>query len=122
MNRPIAFAAFLSAALFVSPVMAQDTGFASPDELNEKLVGNTFSGDMGSSEYTGYFAEDGMYHDASGSGKYQITQDGVCYPGTDFGCYAATISDDQLAWSQDGKAVGTGRILEGDAMNLLASK
>ena len=64
-------------------------------------------------------AEDGTYHDASGSGDYEITEEGVCYPGTDFGCYQATIDGTALEWMKDGESAGTGEILDGDALDLM---
>lgn len=99
---------------FSAPAFAQ----SSADEIREALVGNTFQGDMGSSEYTSYFGEDGMYADGSTTGTYEITDEGVCYPGTDFGCYQAQIEGDQLQWSKDGENQGSGTILEGNPMEL----
>ncbi|PZX19583.1 hypothetical protein LX81_00039 [Palleronia aestuarii] len=89
---------------------------ATSDELSAALVGNTFQGDMGGGTYSSYFAEDGTYHDASGSGPYEITEEGVCYPDTEFGCYQAEIDGQSLEWMQDGSGVGTGTILEGDPL------
>ncbi|TQM93789.1 hypothetical protein BD293_2439 [Roseinatronobacter monicus] len=43
---------------------------------------------------------------------------GVCYPGTEFGCYQAVIDGTTLEWMQDGESAGTGEILEGDALDL----
>ena len=92
---------------------------AAQDELRDALVGNTFQGDMGGGGYSSYFAEDGTYYDASTSGVYEITGDGVCYPDTDFGCYQATIDETSLEWMKDGESAGTGEILEGDALDLM---
>ncbi|MEN3793457.1 hypothetical protein [Fulvimarina sp. MAC3] len=97
---------------FTAPAFAQ----SSAEDIREALVGNTFQGDMGSAEYTSYFGEDGTYMDASGSGTYEITDEGVCYPGTDFGCYQATIDGNQLQWSKDGKDEGSGTIVEGNPL------
>lgn len=108
----------LVALLAAMPALTQDARFASADELNENLVGNTFAGDMGSAEYTSYFGEDGTYYDASGGGQYEVTEDGICYPGTEFGCYSAQIDGEQLTWFQDGENVGSGVIMDGDALNL----
>ena len=93
---------------------------ATQEELTEALVGNTFQGDMGGGGYSSFFAEDGTYHDASTTGVYEITEDGVCYPGSDFGCYQATIDGTSLEWMKDGESAGTGDILEGDALELMA--
>ncbi|RFC63129.1 hypothetical protein DYI37_14475 [Fulvimarina endophytica] len=108
----IAPIAALTLAGFAAPALAQ----SSAEEIRSALVGNTFQGDMGSSEYTSYFGEDGTYADPSTTGAYTITDEGVCYPGTDYGCYQATIDGDQLEWSQDGKPQGSGRILEGNPL------
>ena len=105
-------AATVAVLAFSAPAFAQ----SSAEEIREALVGNTFQGDMGSSEYTSYFGEDGMYADGSTTGKYEITDEGVCYPGTDFGCYQAQIDGDQLKWSQGGKDQGSGMILKGNPM------
>ncbi|MGR3271304.1 hypothetical protein DU478_04790 [Thalassococcus profundi] len=93
---------------------------ATQDELRAALVGNTFQGDMGGGGYSSYFAEDGTYYDASGSGVYEITDEGVCYPDTDFGCYQANIDGTSLEWIQDGESAGSGEILDGDILDLMA--
>ena len=110
--RNLAIAANLG--LLALPALA-----ATQDELRDALVGNTFQGDMGGGGYSSYFAEDGTYHDASGSGDYEITEEGVCYPGTDFGCYQATIDGTALEGMKDGESAGTGEILDGDALDLM---
>lgn len=92
---------------------------ATQEELQDALVGNTFQGDMGGGGYSSFFAEDGTYHDAAASGRYEITEDGVCYPGTEFGCYQATIEGTSLEWIKDGESAGTGEILEGDPLGLV---
>lgn len=100
-------------------LLALSASAATQEELRDALVGNTFRGDMGGGGYSSYFAEDGTYHDASTSGLYEITGDGVCYPGTEFGCYQATIEGMSLEWMKDGESAGTGEILEGDALDLM---
>lgn len=112
MRISILATAAAAALAFTAPALAQ----SSAEEIREALVGNTFQGDMGSAEYTSYFGEDGTYMDASGSGEYEITDEGVCYPDTEFGCYQATIDGDQLQWSQDGESQGSGTILEGNPL------
>lgn len=106
--------AFAASALAAAGGMAMAA--SSADELREALVGNTFMGDMGGGGYASYFAEDGTYEDASGGGTYEITDEGVCYPGTDFGCYEAQIDGDQLEWFQNGESAGTGVIKEGNTL------
>ena len=91
---------------------------ATQEDLRGALVGNTFQGDMGGGGYSSYFAEDGTYHDATTSGAYEITDEGVCYPGTEYGCYQATLDGTTLEWMKDGESAGTGEILEGDALGL----
>ncbi|ETX13157.1 hypothetical protein OCH239_13060 [Roseivivax halodurans JCM 10272] len=93
---------------------------ATQDELREALVGNTFQGDMGGGGYSSYFADDGTYYDTDTSGVYEITEKGVCYPDTDFGCYQAKLDGTVLEWIKDGESAGTGEILEGDALDLSA--
>jgi hypothetical protein len=104
----------LVAATFALPAVATTEA-----ELREALVGNTFQGDMGGGGYSSYFGEDGRYHDPSTSGRYEITSDGVCYPGTEYGCYQAVIDGTSLEWMQDGESAGTGMILQGDALDLV---
>lgn len=104
------------AALALSPGLAQASSTGA--EIKAALVGNTFQGGMGGGAYAGYFAPDGAYKDASGGGKYTIEGDAVCYPGSDFGCYGATISGDKLEWTKDGKSEGTGTILKGNPLGL----
>jgi hypothetical protein len=89
---------------------------SSGEEIKAALVGNTFQGGMGGGAYSSYFAPDGIYHDKDGKGDYSITDLGVCYPNTNFGCYQATIKGDQLEWFQDGKSQGTGTILKGNPL------
>ncbi len=89
---------------------------SSAEEVRAALVGNTFKGSMGSDVYSSYFAEDGTYEDAYGGGRYKITDEGVCYPGTDYGCYAAEIDGNQLEWFQNGESAGTGLIEQGDTL------
>jgi hypothetical protein len=86
------------------------------EALKAALVGNTFQGDMGGGAYTSYFAPDGTYHDKDGSGAYTISELGVCYPNTNFGCYQATIEGDRLEWFQDGKSQGKGTLLKGNPL------
>lgn len=104
----------LTVAALSTPAFA-----ATQEELQDALVGNTFQGDMGGGGYSSFFAEDGTYYDIASSGRYEITEDGVCYPGTEFGCYQATIEGTSLEWMQDGESAGTGEILEGDALGLV---
>lgn len=108
---------FLISALVLG-LSAGAAAAATPEELTDALVGNTFQGDMGGGGYASYFAPDGTYYDASGSGVYEITEDGVCYPETEFGCYQAEIDGTALEWMQDGESAGTGEILEGDTLGL----
>ena len=105
----------ITASLVAIPAFA-----ATQEELQAALVGNTFQGDMGGGAYSSYFAEDGTYHDSSTSGAYEITDEGVCYPGTDYGCYQATIEGTSLEWMKDGESAGTGELLEGDALGFMA--
>lgn len=106
--------AALTAATLAAPALA-----ATEAELREALVGNTFQGGMGGGMYSSYFAEDGTYHDANGTGRYEITEDGVCYPDTDYGCYQADIDGTSLEWMKDGTSEGKGEILSGDALGLM---
>ena len=108
------------AAAAASSCLAFSASAATQQELRDALVGNTFQGDMGGGGYSSYFGEDGTYHDASTSGPYEITDDGVCYPDTEFGCYQATIDGTSLKWMKDGESVGTGEILEDDALELMS--
>ena len=107
-----AFAAVVVMGTMSSAAMAA----SSAEEVRSALVGNTFKGGMGGGIYNSYFAEDGTYEDASGGGNYEITEDGVCYPDTDYGCYAAEIDGNQLEWFKDGDSVGTGVIEEGNTL------
>ena len=113
MSTTRTFAAMAFAVLAVPSLAATQA------ELEAALVGNTFQGDMGGIGYSSYFAEDGTYHDPQTSGPYEITEDGVCYPGTEFGCYQANIEGTRLEWVKDGESAGTGQILEGDALDLV---
>ncbi len=104
------------AAVMMIAVADAASAMSTAEEISAALVGNTFQGGMGGSDYASYFAADGTYRDKDGGGKYTIDGDGVCYPGTDFGCYQATVSGDQLEWFKDGKSQGKGAILKGDAI------
>lgn len=104
----------LTVAILAAPAFA-----ATQEELQEALVGNTYQGGMGGGQYSSYFAADGTYHDTSTSGRYEITEDGVCYPDTDYGCYEAVIDGRSLEWVKDGESAGRGEILGGDALNLM---
>jgi hypothetical protein len=104
----------LGVAALAAPALA-----ATQDELQEALVGNTFQGGMGGGMYSSFFAEDGTYYDANTSGRYEITEDGVCYPDTDYGCYQAEIDGRSLEWMKDGESAGSGEILSGDALDLM---
>ncbi len=109
-------AAVTTASLAVIPALA-----ATQEELHEALVDNTFQGDMGGGGYSSYFAQDGTHHDSSTSGRYEITTESVCYPGTDYGCYQANIDGTSLEWMKDGQSAGTGDLIEGDALDLMAN-
>lgn len=113
----ISFTRMFGAMAFAA--LAAPSVAATQAELEAALVGNTFQGDMGGGGYSSYFAEDGTYHDPQTAGRYEITKDGVCYPGTDFGCYQANIDGTMLEWIKDGESAGTGQILEGDALDLV---
>ncbi len=104
------------AALALGAATSAAIAASSADEVRAALVGNTFTGDMGGGGYASYFGEDGRYEDASGGGAYEISDDGVCYPDTDFGCYEAQIDGDQLEWFQNGESAGTGMIKEGNTL------
>ena len=88
----LASATLVLALVSSAPALAA----SSADEIRAALVGNSFQGGMGGGQYSSYFAEDGTYRDASGTGRYTIETDGVCYPDTEFGCYQAEIEGDQL--------------------------
>ncbi len=102
----------LAAALLPALAAAQ----SAPDEIREALVGNTFQGDMDGIGYASYFAADGTYRDALKTGPYEITDEGVCYPESEFGCYAAELDGDRLQWLQDGQPAGAGTILDGNPL------
>jgi hypothetical protein len=104
----------MTAAAMAWPAIA-----ATQAELEAALVGKTFQGSMGAGGYSSFFAENGTYYDANTSGPYEITEEGVCYPGTDYGCYQADIDGSTLEWIKDGQSAGTGEILEGDALDLM---
>ena len=106
--------AALTAATLAAPALA-----ATQEELQKALVGNTYQGGMGGGMYSSYFAEDGTYHDANTSGRYEITEDGVCYPETEYGCYQADIDGRSLEWMKDGESAGSGEILGGDPLDLM---
>lgn len=108
-------AACLAATLAIA-IPSSAMAAASADELRAALVGNTFQGDMGGGGYASFFAENGTYVDATGGGIYEITDEGVCYPGTDFGCYAAEVDGNQLEWFQNGESAGSGIIREGNTL------
>lgn len=110
---PITLAAIMITGASTTAAMAA----SSAEEINAALVGNTFKGSMGSDVYSSYFAKDGTYEDAYGGGNHEITDEGVCYPDTDYGCYAADIKGDQLEWFQEGKSLGTGVIEQGNTLN-----
>ncbi|MDO9415745.1 hypothetical protein [Pararhizobium sp.] len=112
MKNVFAVAVMLAGAAIAGPASATSTSA----EITAALVGNTFQGGMGGGAYSSYFGPDGMYKDASSTGKYLIENDAVCYPGTDFGCYQATIKGEELEWFKDGKSEGKGTIVKGDAI------
>lgn len=107
-----AMAAIVTIGASITPAMAA----SSAAEIRSALVGNTFKGSMGSDVYSSYFAENGEYQDAFGRGVYEITDKGVCYPGTEYGCYAAQIEGNELTWFQDGENVGSGVIEQGNTL------
>ena len=104
------------AALALGAATTGAMAASSADEIRTALVGNTFTGDMGGGGYASYFGEDGKYEDAAGGGEYEITDDGVCYPDTDFGCYEAQIDGSDLEWFQNGESAGSGVIKEGNTL------
>ncbi len=112
MKKVLAALCVCAAMVFAGGASAASTSA----EITAALVGNTFQGGMGGGAYTSYFAPDGVYKDASSTGKYVIENDSVCYPGTDFGCYQATIKGNELEWFKDGKSEGKGTIVKGDAI------
>lgn len=104
------------AAAFLAAACGGALASSSAEEIRSALVGNTFQGGMGGSDYASYFAADGTYKDKDGGGRYTIEADGVCYPDTDYGCYQATIAGDRLEWFKDGESQGKGVILKGNAL------
>lgn len=116
MNRRIIARTAIAAALALGAATTGALAASSAEDLRAALVGNTFTGDMGGGGYASYFGEDGTYDDASGGGAYEITDEGVCYPGTDFGCYQAEVDGNQLEWFQNGESAGTGIIKQGNTL------
>lgn len=106
----------LIAALAFGAASSGAIAASSADEIRAALVGNTYTGEMGGGGYASYFGEDGKYEDASGGGEYEIGDDGVCYPDTDFGCYEAQIDGNRLEWFQNGESAGAGVIKDGNAL------
>lgn len=115
MNNSVIIRAVLTAVLSFC-IVSGTSAASSAKEIRSALVGNTFKGSMGSDVYSSYFAEEGTYEDAYGGGKYKITDEGVCYPGTEYGCYAAEIDGNKLEWFKNGDSAGTGAIEQGNTL------
>ena len=107
--------AFLVAATLATPALAQD--LASGDAIRAAVAGNTVQGSMlDSGAYTEFYAADGTIHGDGYAGAWTVNGDAMCFaygeePAT---CWQVRLSDDQVAWVQDGAERGTGTIVSGN--------
>jgi hypothetical protein len=118
---------FLSAAMLAAPLMlAANAGLAGDMMLNGDQIKSTVSnmtveGKMNDGmEYSEFYGADGTIKGKDYTGKWTIEGNEMCFVyGTDpkKSCYGISKTADGIEWMEDGKAEGTGMMMQGNVRN-----
>lgn len=87
-------------------------------QLRSAVSGNTIEGSMvPSGRYTEFYASDGTVKGKDYRATWRIEGDTMCwlYPGQPKDCWRASIAGSSVKWVKDGKVLGTGTIVKGNA-------
>ncbi len=93
---------------------------ATSEQVTAAVSGNTIQGNMDSSgAYAEYYAPDGTVFGKDYKAKWSVEGDTMCwvYEGSPKDCWGVEIEGDQVKWVKDGKAQGSGTVIEGNANN-----
>ena len=92
-------------------------GYANGDEIKKTVSGNTVQGSMlDSGAYSEFYASDGTIRADGYNGKWSIKADTMCFQYGDDpeSCWNVKIHENEITWIQDGKALGTGLVVNGN--------
>ncbi len=101
-----------------APLAAEE--LAPGEAIMAAISGNTVQGSMDASgAYTEVYDVDGTIKAADYTGAWSIEGDTMCF---DYGeapveCWSVGIDGDQITWAMEGKASGSGTLLEGNPNN-----
>jgi hypothetical protein len=113
------YRALATAALIATSSLAL-AGMASGPEIKTAVTGKTIHGNMDSTgPYAEYYTADGVVHGKDYKAKWSVEGDKMCwtYEGSPKDCWDVEISGDQVRWLKDGKAQGSGTVVEGNPNN-----
>ena len=97
-----------------SAAIAASTG----EEIRAAVSDATISGNMDSSgAYAEFYQADGTIKGKDYTGSWTIEGNAMCfvYQGTPKDCYEVEVNGDQVRWLKEGKSLGTGTIVKGNA-------
>lgn len=109
---------FLLAVALVLATGGAAFGAATGDQIRAAISDATVTGNMDASgPYAEFYQADGAIKGKDYTGTWTIVDDTMCfaYPDTPTECYALEIEGDQVRWLKDGKSLGTGTIVKGNA-------
>ncbi|HEX2526202.1 MAG TPA: hypothetical protein VHL31_07860 [Geminicoccus sp.] len=101
-------------------LMAAAAAQAAPADgaaIEAAIVGHTVQGEMAvSGRYTEFYAKDGKIHGKDYTGSWTIENDQMCfsYGHEPASCWQVEIHGTNVTWIKDGRADGTGTIVEGN--------
>ena len=107
-------AALIAVGALCAPALAEN---ATGDQIKAAISGNTVQGSMDASgAYTEFYAADGTAFGDGYKAVWSVEGDQMCwvYEGSPKDCWDVKITGDQVEWSKDGAAGGTGTIVPGN--------
>ena len=123
-HRPTAFAtgamttALLALTIWTAPVWAADPPTAAA--IKTAVAGHSYQGSMSepNSGFAEFYGEDGTIQGVDYTGKWTTKDGAMCFDyGEEPTCYQVTLDDPSMVLRQDGKIVGSGMLIEGNAFD-----
>ncbi|MEM1276984.1 MAG: hypothetical protein AAGH74_10705 [Pseudomonadota bacterium] len=93
---------------------------ATGDQIKAAVTGKTVQGSMeASGAYTEFYDADGTIRGDGYTGSWSVEADTMCFKyGEDpADCWGVSLDGDSVAWVKEGKAEGTGTIVDGNPNN-----
>jgi hypothetical protein len=102
------------AMILAAPAFAGD--FASKDEIQQTMADHTYAGGMLSGAFTEYYAADGTIKGEGYTGKWEATDNGMCFQYGDDpkNCWDLKIDGAAVTLVKDGKIDGSGVVVKGN--------